>query len=160
MLIEPLTRRHDRSAFSCGVEALDLYLKNFARQHAKANISRTYVAAETKRIFGFYSLSMSGIQRDNLPETQRTSLPNFPLPVARLARLAVDALHQRQGIGELLLADALHRCLKISTSIGMLGVLVDAKDDHTGDWYERYEFVRLPDNRLTLWIPTAAIAKL
>ena len=106
MLIEPLTRRHDRSAFSCGVEALDLYLKNFARQHAKANISRTYVAAETKRIFGFYSLSMSGIQRDNLPETQRTSLPNFPLPVARLARLAVDALHQRQGIGELLLADA------------------------------------------------------
>ena len=42
----------------------------------------------------------------------------------------------------------------------MLGVLVDAKDEQARGWYERYEFERLPDAPLTLWLPTAAILKL
>lgn len=158
--IEPLAARHDRRAFSCGVDALDLYLRRFARQHGEANISRTYVALDGSTVRGFYSLAMSGIRRDNLPEKHRSRFPNFPLPVARLARLAVDLNHQRQGLGELLLSDALQRCLQISASIGMLGVIVDAKDEHARGWYERYEFERLPDAPLTLWLPTAAISRL
>ena len=102
---------------------------------------------------------MSGIRRENLPEKYLNRFPNFPLPVARLARLAVDLNHQRQGLGELLLADALQRCLHISDSIGMLGVIVDAKDERARGWYERYEFERLPDSPLTLWLPTAAIPR-
>lgn len=158
--IEPLAALHDRRTFSCGVEVLDLYLRRFARQHAEANISRTYVAINGSTVRGFYSLAMSGMRRDNLPEKYRTRFPNFPLPVARLARLAVDLKHQRQGLGELLLADALQRCLQISTSIGMLGVIVDAKDEQARSWYERYEFERLPDAPLTLWLPTTAIQRL
>ena len=100
---------------------------------------------------------MSGIRRENLPERYLNRFPNFPLPVARLARLAVDLNRQRQGLGELLLADALQRCLRISESIGMLGVIVDAKDERARGWYERYEFERLPDSPLTLWLPTDAI---
>jgi ribosomal protein S18 acetylase RimI-like enzyme len=68
--------------------------------------------------------------------------------------------HQRQGLGELLLADALQRCLRLSAEIGMIGVIVDAKDDRARGWYERYEFERLPDSPLTLWLPTAAIERL
>lgn len=158
--IVPLAGDHDRRAFSCGVDALDLYLKRFARQHAETNISRTYVAIDGSTVRGFYSLAMSGIRRENLPEKYQTRFPNFPLPVARLARLAVDQKHQRQGLGELLLADALQRCLQISTAIGMLGVVVDAKDEQARGWYERYEFERLPDAPLTLWLPTAAMMRL
>ena len=157
--IEPLAKGHDRRAFSCGVEALDLYLRRFARQHADANISRTYVAVSGSTVHGFYSLAMSGIRRENLPEKYLSRFPNFPLPVARLARLAVDLNHQRQGLGEMLLADALQRCLHISESIGMLGVIVEAKDERARGWYERYEFERLPDSPLTLWLPTAAIPR-
>ncbi|MFZ2855435.1 MAG: GNAT family N-acetyltransferase [Rhodocyclaceae bacterium] len=158
--IVPLAAGHDRRAFSCGVDALDLYLKRFARQHAETNISRTYVATEGSTVRGFYSLAMSGIHRENLPEKYQARFPNFPLPVARLARLAVDQKHQRQGLGELLLADALQRCRQISTAIGMLGVVVDAKDEQARGWYERYEFERLPDVPLTLWLPTVAIMRL
>jgi GNAT superfamily N-acetyltransferase len=157
--IEPLAKGHDRRAFSCGVEALDLYLSRFARQHADANISRTYVAMSGSTVHGFYSLAVSGIRRENLPEKCLNRFPKLPLPVARLARLAVDLNHQRQGLGELLLADALQRCLHISESIGMLGVIVDAKDERARGWYERYEFERLPDSPLTLWLPTAAIPR-
>ena len=158
--IEALTAAHDRRSFSCGVEALDQYLKRYARQHADTNVSRTFVAVNSPVVWGYYSLAMSGIRRDNLPERHAKRFPNFPLPVARLARLAVDLKVQRQGLGELLLADALRRCLEISESIGMIGVLVDVKDERASDWYLRYEFERLPDAPLTLWLPTAAIARL
>jgi GNAT superfamily N-acetyltransferase len=155
--IELLARNHDRRNFTCGVEALDVYLKRFARQHAEANISRTYVAASNAAIVGFYSLAMSGIRRDNLPAKSAARFPNFPLPAARLARLAVALDRQGQGLGELLLADALQRCLFIAESIGMIGVIVDAKDERARAWYKRYEFESLPDAPLTLWLPAAAI---
>ncbi|MBI5750671.1 MAG: GNAT family N-acetyltransferase [Hydrogenophilales bacterium] len=158
--IEPLTSFHDRRNFSCGVEALDAYLRRFARQHAEANVSRSYVAAEGAAIHGFYSLAMSAIRKENLPVKHLSRFPNFPLPVARLARLAVDTRHQRQGLGELLLADALQRCLRLSEEIGMIGVVVDAKDEKARGWYERFEFERLPDSPLTLWLPTDAIGRL
>jgi len=158
--IEPLSSNHDRQSFSCGVDALDVYLRRFARQHAATNISRTYVAANGAEVLGFYSLAMSGIRKENLPARYVSRFPNFPLPVARLARLAVALHHQRQGLGELLLADALQRCLRLSTEIGMVGVIVDAKDAQARGWYERYEFERLPDSPLTLWLPTAAIGHL
>lgn len=158
--IEPLESSHNRRDFSCGVGALDEYLRRFARQHADTNVSRTYVAVDGAAILGFYSLAMSAIRRDNLPSKHLSRFPNFPLPVARLARLAVDLRHQRQGLGELLLADALQRCLRLSEEIGMIGVVVDAKDKKARGWYERYEFERFPDLPLTLWLPTAAISKL
>ena len=56
--IETLALHHDRRAFSCGAPDLDDYLRRFARQHAKTKISRTYVAADGKRILGFYSLGL------------------------------------------------------------------------------------------------------
>lgn len=158
--IEALASTHDRRTFSCGVQALDEYLRRFARQHADANVSRSYVAVEGATVRGFYSLAMSAIRKENLPARHLNRFPNFPLPVARLARLAVEIRHQRQGLGELLLADALQRCLRLSAEIGMIGVIVDAKDDHARGWYERYEFERLPDSPLTLWLPTTAIARL
>lgn len=160
LAIEPLNAAHDRRGFSCGVSGLDEYLRRYARQHAASNISRSFVAAEGRRIAGFYSLAMAAIRRDNLPATEAERFPRFPLPVARLARLAVDTRCQRQGLGELLLADALQRCLRLSEQIGMIGVIVDAKDETARGWYERFELERLPDAPLTLWLPTGAIARL
>ena len=158
--IEALRPTHDRRAFSCGVDALDEYLRRFARQHSDANISRTYVATQGATVRGFYSLAMSAIRKENLPTKHASRFPNFPLPVARLARLAVDTRNQRQGMGDLLLADALARCLRLSTEIGMVGVIVDAKDEKARGWYERYEFERFPDSPLTLWLPASALQRL
>jgi len=42
----------------------------------------------------------------------------------------------------------------------MLGVFVDAKHERARALYERYEFERLPDAPLTLWLPTEAIMRL
>ena len=158
--IEALDTRHDRRRFSCGDSELGGYLQRFARQHAAAKISRTYVAANGATILGFYSLAMSAIRKDLLPAVYQSRYHNYPLPVARLARLAVDRRYQRQGLCELLLANALSRCLRLSDEIGMVGVVVDAKHERARRYYERFEFERFPDSPLTLWLPTAAIAQL
>jgi GNAT superfamily N-acetyltransferase len=158
--IEALSPPHNRCRFSCGGPQLDDYLQRFARQHAASNVSRTYVASQGEVILGYYSLAMSGISKAQLPERHLTRFPNFPLPVARLARLAVDARFQRQGLGERLLADALYRCHRLAAEIGMVGVIVDAKHEKAKAYYQRFEFESLPDAPLTLWLPTTAIARL
>lgn len=103
---------------------------------------------------------MGAIRRDQLPPAYTARFPRFPLPVARLARLAVDRRYQGQGWGERLLIDALQRCSRLAKDIGMIGVIVDAKHAQARAWYERYEFERFADSPLTLWLPTGAITRL
>lgn len=158
--IEALTPAHDRRAFSCGEPALDDYLGRFARQHAEARISRTYVATTEGAVLAYYSLSMAAIRRDHLPARHQNRFPNYPLPVARLARLAVDRRQQGKGLGGLLLIDALFRCLRLSAEIGAIGVVVDAKHEAARRFYLHYEFESFPETPQTLWLPMAAVARL
>jgi GNAT superfamily N-acetyltransferase len=161
--IQPLAKSHDRSHFACGEPALDEYLARFARQNHESGIAKTFVAAggaSPRQVLGYYSISAGAIDRDNLPAHAAKRFPSFPIPVARLARLAVDQGFQRRGLGEDLLMDALNRVLRASEDIGIVAVLLDAKHEKAKRFYARYEFESLPDQALTLWLPMAAIAKL
>lgn len=161
--IEPLQRHHDRARFGCGEPALDEYLARFARQNQESGVARTFVAvrdAEPARILGYYSLAVGAIDKANLPPSAARRFPNFPLPVARLARLAVDLTRQGKGLGEDLLLDALSRCLRVAEEVGIAAVLIDAKHERAKAFYARYEFDALPDQPLTLWLPIPALRKL
>ena len=157
--IEALTASHDRRNFGCGEPALDDYLRRFARQHAASNLGRTYVAAAGGRIAGYYSLAMSAIRKEHLPQVHHKRFPNFPVPVARLARLAVDQSQQGKGIGQLLLMDALHRCHHLAEEIGCAGVVVDAKHAAAQRFYQKFNFESFPETPLTLWLPAGALSR-
>lgn len=161
--IGPLERQHDRQSFDCGVEALNEYLARFAKQHEDSGISRTFVVVdnrESSRILGYYSLAAGGIDRSCLPPSEAKRFPKFPIPVGRLARLAVDLKARGRGLGEYLLMDALHRFFRTGDNIGMVAVLVDAKDEQAKYFYQRYDFNSLPDQPLTLWLPMKSVRKL
>jgi GNAT superfamily N-acetyltransferase len=161
--IAPLEREHDRAGFECGEPALDEYLARYARQNQETGVARTYVAvsdAEPSRVLGYYSLSVGAIDKANLPPEAARRLPKFPLPIARLARLAVDRRAQGKGLGEGLLLDALARCLRVADEVGIHAVLIDAKHERARAFYARYEFESLPDQPLTLWLPLAAVRRL
>jgi GNAT superfamily N-acetyltransferase len=158
--IELLVALHDRRNFSCGDPALDDYLRRFARQHAESKISRTYVAARNGRILGYYSLAMAAIRKDQLSERHQRRFPNYPVPVARLARLGVDQRQQGKGLGKLLLMDAIYRCHRLSAEIGSVGVVVDARHTRAQSFYRQFNFEVFPETPLTLWLPVAAIARL
>jgi GNAT superfamily N-acetyltransferase len=161
--VEPLKRDHDRDRFDCGEPALDEYLSRFARQNQESGVSRTFVAvrdSEPARILGYYSLAVGAIDKANLPAAAIRRFPNFPLPIVRLARLAVDRTQQGKGLGEDLLLDALSRCLRVAEDVGVIAVLIDAKHERAKAFYARYEFDSLPDHPLTLWMPLPALHRL
>src|SRR5438105_3176362 len=138
-VIEPLDiRKHDRAAFSSGVAPLDNYLKNQANQEAKRKVAVTYVLREhdSTAIIGYYTLSTASIETTSLPQDIVRRLPRYnALPAMLIGRLALDQRYRGRGLGELLLADALKRCLKVSEEIGAIAVIVDAKDEGSTRFY-------------------------
>jgi len=155
------TARHDRAGFSCGVDALDRYLQSQASQDVRRRVAAPYVLIEppSLQVLGFYTLSNTSVHAAELPAAFVKKLPRYPvLPATLLGRLAVDAKGRGRGLGTLLLLDALRRCLRSETA--SLAVVVDAKDDAAVSFYERHEFLRLPDQANRLFKPMAEIAKL
>lgn len=155
------TTRHERSGFSCGVEALDRYLQSQAGQDSRRRVAAPYVLLEppSAAVIGFYTLSNTSIRGAELPSAFVKRLPRYPvLPATLLGRLAVDTDRRGSGLGTLLLLDALRRCLGSETA--SIAVVVDAKDDVAVAFYERHEFLRLPDQPNRLFKPMAEIEKL
>lgn len=155
-----LDKSFDRDTFDCGSGELNNFLKAKARQNQKAGFNRTFVAVKSddadKKVLGFYSLSMGEIDLSNLPESLRKKLPKHPVPTARMGRLAVDKSTQGQGLGKLLLVDAMKRVQAASASVGVYALLVDAKDDQAKSFYKKYGFIELVDEPMTLFLPLAS----
>lgn len=164
--IEPLGNKHDklRSAFSCGVELLDRYLKQQASQDAKKRVAVPYVLiSQDGRIAGYYTLSSDNVRADDLPPelVKQLKLPRYPIIGATLiGRLARDLAFRGQGVGELLLVDALKRALEASARIASAAVLVDAKDNNAHRFYARFGFVEFPETVKRLFLPMQTIETL
>jgi GNAT superfamily N-acetyltransferase len=147
---------HDRQAFDCGVPALNEYLQRFAEQHRRKGISAAYVlvdSAAPAAILGYYTLSAAEIDVESLTEADRKRLPRFPVPCFRMGRLACHVNRQGQGLGQLLVACAVDRCLKAREQVAAYALIVDAKDDTAKRFYERFGFKTLRDAGLTLYLP-------
>lgn len=79
-------------------------------------------------------------------------MARHPVPVMILARLAVDRAHQRKGLGEVLLKDALLRTAQVADIAGIRALLVYAKDDAARQWYESWEFEPSPTDFYHLFL--------
>jgi ribosomal protein S18 acetylase RimI-like enzyme len=153
---------HDRAQFSCGVPALDTYLQKQARQDVRRRVAVAFVATpDGKTIAGYYTLSQYSVELGVLPEEIAGKLPRYPLvPATLIGRLAVSAAFRGQGIGELLLMDALSRCLNGSKEVASAAVIVDAKDDRAAAFYRKYGFLELPKFAMRLFLPMATVEAL
>lgn len=159
--IEPISRKHDRASFSCGIPALDEYLRLYARQNDKKNIARTFVAVDgDARVFGYHSVSATRIEFEELPADLHQRLPHYPIPAALIARLAVDTTAAGQGLGARLLIDALQRILNASSEMAVKVVVVDADDAQARAFYQHFGFVRLPGQDWKLFLPIETVEQL
>lgn len=146
----PLQEGHDINSFDCGVEALNTYLKHYARQTQKRQGARTYVVAEDNRVIAYYTIVFGGIDWKDAPDHVRKGLGKYPIPVMIVARLAVDKGWAHKGLGNSLLLDAVDRAIAASEIAGLRAVVVDAKDDTAKSFYEKRGFRPWPigSNRL------------
>ena len=161
--IEPLGD-HDRSSFQCEAAPLERYLKEQAGQDARKNVAAPFVLlTATDQIAGFYTLSSTTLRSDDLsPELlKKLKLPRYPqLPATLLGRLARHSDFRGQGIGELLLTDALKRAYTLSRQIASLAVIVDAKDERAVKFYREFGFERFIDAADKLYLRMDTIGKL
>jgi ribosomal protein S18 acetylase RimI-like enzyme len=77
-----------------------------------------------------------------------------------MGRLAVDVRLRGQGLGELLLVDALKRSFRNSREVASFAVVVDAKDENAVRFYEHFDFLPFSDSPDRLFLPMNQIAKL
>jgi GNAT superfamily N-acetyltransferase len=79
-------------------------------------------------------------------------IPQHPVPVMILARLAVDLQHQGAGLGKALLKDALLRTAQAADIAGIRALLVHAKDEPARQWYLNWEFEPSPSDPFHLFL--------
>ena len=159
--IEPIAKHHSRDEFRCDKPELDVYLQRFARQNDEKNIAKTFVAVDDgSHVLGYYSLSTASVAFADLPDSIRQSLPAYPVPAARIARLAVDKSMKGQGLGAKLLIDAVQRIVGASREIAVKVILVDAKDEEARDFYKHFGFIELPEQDLKLFLPIETVKQL
>ena len=147
--------KHRRETFDCGVETLNRYLREQARLDVKRRAAGCWVLVPTAtpaEVLGYYTLSPESVlaaELPSLPRPENKKLPPYPrLGAWLLGRLAVSASRQGQGLGGLLLTDALRRCLR--SEIPAVFVLVDPKDTAVITFYQKFGFRPLTATRLFL----------
>lgn len=154
--IEPFDRTlHRVQSFDCGHATLDRWLRANAGQSQSRDAARTFVVAEADAtVAGYYTLVAAQVRHE--AATTRVSqgmARHFPIPVALLARLAVDRRSQGAGLGRRLLLDSLRRVVRASDELAVRAITVDAIDDRAAAFYRHFGFESSPLSPDTLMVP-------
>jgi GNAT superfamily N-acetyltransferase len=161
--IDALSAGHDRAGFTSGVESLDRYFKTQASQDVRRKANGVFVLVEPtapERVLGYYTLCATSLAQGDVPDAARKHVPRYPLVSATLlGRLAITQHRQGQGLGAILLADALRRAFHSADSVGSSMVVVDALDARASAFYAAHGFVRLPES-MRLVLPMTLIVGL
>jgi len=160
---QPLLSTHKKESFSCGKAPLDKYLKQYASQDIKRKLAVCFVLTNKENeVLGYYTLSNASVSRGILPDRIKKRMPPgyHDLPATLLGRIAITQSAAGQGLGELLLLDALKRSYDVSMhSIASMAVIVDPKDKQASRFYEKYGFITLQDSGKQ-FLPMKTIGKL
>ena len=149
--IEKLQRSHAVDAFDCDREALNRFLIRYAFQNQQAGASQTYVALSGADVVGYYTLVVGQVEYDDAPERLKKGLARHPVPIMLLARLAVAASWQGQGLGSGLLKDAMLRTIHAADIAGIRAFAVHSKDDEAKAFYEHFDFLASPSDPYHLY---------
>lgn len=144
----PLASDHRTADFDSGEASLDDWLRRRAQANQLSGASRTYVVCEDENIVGYYALASGAIAQAAVPGRFRR-MPD-PIPVAVLARLAVDRRQQGRGIGRALFRDAARRVFHAAETIGIRGIMVHAISEEARRFYVALGFDACPREAMTL----------
>ncbi len=154
--------KHDRTAFSCGVDQVDNYFKRTANKLQKAGNVRVSVLLDAKSsLLGFYAVNAHTVAYSELPKKYARSRPSHgSIPAAYISMIGVDQRYQGNGLGGILLIEALKNLARASETLGIAVVLMDVLDcgnEKTTNrrlaLYEGYGFKKLENAPQRLFLP-------
>jgi ribosomal protein S18 acetylase RimI-like enzyme len=154
--IEPLSKAHKRSRFTCGNDRIDTYFRETVSQDVKRRYATCFVARElaTDTVAGFYTLSSNSIPVNEVPEALVKKLPRYPtVPAVLIGWLARHLDFRGMGLGEALLFDAIRTVT--TAPIGTHAIFAHAIDDEAAQFYAAFGFTPLTGRPLALYLPVA-----
>lgn len=155
-----LEKHHRTTDFDCGNPVLNQWLTDYAWMNQQAGTSKTFVLCrEDHQVIGYYSLAAGAVAPEQAASRITKGLSRHPVPVAIIARLAVDRRWQGYKIGQWLLRDGLIRTVSISGQIGIRAVLVHAKDENARKFYTHHGFEVSPVDPMMLMLLLKDIKK-
>ena len=137
--------------FSCGEDSLDEWLRRRALTNRVSGASQAYVVCADNEVIGYYALASGSISVESAPGRFRRNMPD-PIPVAVLARLAVDRRWQGKGVGRALFSDAASRVAQAADIIGIRGIVVHAISEEAKSFYIALGFDPSPREPMTLMV--------
>jgi GNAT superfamily N-acetyltransferase len=151
--LERLRREHPRRGFRCGEAAVDSWPATKALQHQAKHLSVTKVLLDAGGpIAGYYTLATGQVDFSDLPIEVSKHLPRRVLPIATLAWLGVTQQNQGQGLGRLLLAQALRDCWEAGNTFPFVAVIVDCINQSAKGFYRQWNFAELPGHPFRLFL--------
>lgn len=141
-------KKYNRSKFDCSEPALNNYLKNQISRDVerKANVPVLAVNPQNE-VIGFYTLSSGSVEFSDFPASLKKKIAPYPVPIARIGRLAVDNSTKGQGLGKEILFHAIDRVEEVAEKIGIRAIVVDAKNAE--NFYLKYGFQYLQNKSET-----------
>ncbi len=144
---------------------MNQFLSRFAHKHAKLGLSCTMVlildeSAEKEKVVAYYTIAASNVVKQSIPTNQ--SLPHYPIPIALLARLAVDVNYQGKYLGEKMLIYALRHVSRLcDRGLPAYGLVFDVLDADALKFYQRFNFFyEFSDDPMRLFVPMSVLKKL
>jgi GNAT superfamily N-acetyltransferase len=167
--VEKLAAHHFVKNFKSTEHSLNHWLRRYALANQLADSAQTYVVHRGGAVVGYYSLVYGDFALETCPGPVQNGMPpNYPVPVIKIARLAVDRAEAGRGLGRALMKDAFVRILAAAEIGGLRAVAVNALHEDAKRYYVRnfgFEesptdplllFLRIADLRLASGTPTNA----
>ncbi len=156
-----LLREHPRREFDCGESAVNLWIRTQALQHQSKHLSVTKVLLDDQgSLAGYFTLATGQVDFGDLPAEVSRTLPRRALPVAVLAWLGISSSQQGQGLGRLLLAQALRDCHEAGKTFAFVAVILDAINDRAKSFYCHWDFAELPGHPYRLFLTAGQLEAL
>ena len=145
-------KKHSLKNFDCGKAVMNAYLKQFAFKNQKLKISKTWVVLDEEEeklnlksnVVAYFTLTAQHTESKLFSDKK---LPNYPVPITLLARIAVDLNFQGKGVGKEVLFIALKKSLQLATEgLASYAVIIEVLDDKALAFYKKFSFLKKLDN--------------
>lgn len=161
LVIKPLDKKISRAAFCCGNEKIDNFCRNNAKRQNDVNRIRVYDAFYEDSLVGYYYLVASSNLADHISEEALKKFERVKVaPCVYLGMIGVHQDFQGNGIGKVLMLDAMQTTLRVAELIGVYALTLEAIDKKTADLYAKWGFQYFTEGEMMMFIPIGTIKDL
>ncbi len=135
----PLSPVHQRDGFHSASTEQNDWLQRHALASHLAGHTKVHVVTQegSPQVVAFFAWRMAQVSVADAPARASAGGGRYPVPVALLARLAVDQRHEGRGVGRSVLRTVLRMAAEAGATLGCRGLLVHCESEAAREWYLR-----------------------